>query len=49
MRYQARADIVLVGDGCPDGTAAWVETHYPDIKVLRVDDDPGFRLSPHAT
>ncbi|CAL92645.1 Glycosyltransferase [Azoarcus olearius] len=41
---QAPHEIIVVDYGCPDGTAAWVETHYPDVKVLRVDDDPGFCL-----
>lgn len=41
---QAPAEIIVVDYGCPDGTAAWVEAHYPGVKVVRVDDDPGFCL-----
>lgn len=42
---EAPAEIVVVDYGCPDGTAAWVEAHHPGVKVLRVEDDPGFCVS----
>jgi hypothetical protein len=31
--------------GCPDGTAAWVAAHFPQVRVVRVTDDPGFRAA----
>lgn len=41
---QSPAEIIVVDYGCPDGTAAWVEAHHPGVRVVRVDDDPGFCL-----
>ncbi|NMY42366.1 glycosyltransferase [Pseudomonas sp. WS 5013] len=41
---QAPAEIILVDYGCPDNTGDWVAQHFPSVKVVRVDDDPGFCL-----
>lgn len=41
---QAPAEIIVVDYGCPDNTGDWVEANYPDVKVVRVGDDPGFCL-----
>lgn len=34
--------IIVVDYGCPDDVGTWVEQHYPEVRVVRVDDDPGF-------
>ncbi len=39
------AGIVVVDYACPDGTANWVEQHYPKVTVVRVTDDAGFCLA----
>lgn len=41
---QAPAEVILVDYGCPDNTGGWVEKHFPEVKVVRVNDDPGFCL-----
>lgn len=41
---ESPAEIILVDYGCPDNTAAWVEQHFPSVKVVRVNDDTGFCL-----
>ena len=41
---ESPAEIILVDYGCPDNTGDWVEEHYPEVKVIRVNDDPGFCL-----
>jgi glycosyltransferase involved in cell wall biosynthesis len=38
------AEIIVVDYSCPDGTADWVEANYPEVRVVRVNDDPGFCL-----
>jgi glycosyltransferase involved in cell wall biosynthesis len=38
-------EIIVVDYGCPDGTSAWVKCNFPAVKVVRVNDDPGFCLS----
>ncbi len=39
------AKIIVVDYRCPDGTADWVESHYPQVTVVRVTDDEGFCLA----
>ena len=39
---QSPDEIVVVDYGCPDGVGDWVADNYPDIAVVRVNDDPGF-------
>lgn len=39
------AEIVVVDYDCPQGTAQWVEEHYPDVKVVKLFDKPIFNLS----
>jgi glycosyltransferase involved in cell wall biosynthesis len=34
-------EVVVVDYGCPQGTADWVRTNHPEVKVLHVTDDPG--------
>ena len=42
---QRGIDIVVVDYGCPDGTADWVGQVFPAVRVVRVDDDPGFNTA----
>lgn len=39
------AETVVVDYGCPQGTRHWVREHFPGVKTVAVDDDPGFCLS----
>lgn len=38
-------EVIVVDYGCPQGTADWVSKHYSNVRVGRVDDDPGFSLA----
>lgn len=42
LAAQDPAEIVVVDYGCPDRVGDWVRDNFPQVKVLRVDDDPGF-------
>src|SRR5574343_1128333 len=42
---EAPDEIVVVDYGCPQGSGDWVEANYPQVKVVRVTDDDGFRLA----
>jgi glycosyltransferase involved in cell wall biosynthesis len=42
---QQPAEIVVVDYACPQGTADWVAAHHPTVRVVRVEDDPGFSLA----
>jgi len=37
-------EIIVVDYGCPRGTGDWVESTFPGVTVVRVNDDPGFCL-----
>ncbi len=41
---QAPDEVIVVDYGCPQRVGDWVESHYPQVKVVRVEDDPGFCL-----
>ncbi|UVE18086.1 glycosyltransferase family 2 protein [Pseudomonas sp. LS44] len=41
---ESPAEIILVDYACPDNTGDWVEENFPEVKVIRVNDDPGFCL-----
>jgi glycosyltransferase involved in cell wall biosynthesis len=45
MAAQNPDEIIVVDYGCPDGTGDWVEANFPVVKVVRIDDDPGFCVS----
>jgi len=45
MLEQGADEVIVVDYGCPEGTADWVKKNYPQVKIVRVDDDPGFCLS----
>lgn len=38
-------EIIFVDYGCPQGSGKWVEENFPDVKVMYVNDDPGFCIS----
>ncbi len=42
---EAPDEIVVVDYNCPQGSGDWVEANYPQVKVVRVTDDTGFRLA----
>ncbi|WP_395687444.1 glycosyltransferase family 2 protein [Caenimonas koreensis] len=42
MVAQAPDEIIFVDYGCPQQSGAWVQAHCPGVKVVRMDDDPGF-------
>jgi hypothetical protein len=46
----SRADLpgtqaIVVDYACPQGTRTWVAQNFPRVKVVAVDDDPGFCVS----
>jgi glycosyltransferase involved in cell wall biosynthesis len=47
MVAQRPFEVIVVDYGCPDRTGDWVEANFPEVKVVRVDDDPDF-CSPRA-
>lgn len=38
-------EVILVDYGCPDRSGDWALGHFPAVKVVRVEDDPGFNPS----
>jgi len=36
------AEVIVVDYGCRQGTAAWVRRDHPNVRLVEVDDDPGF-------
>lgn len=36
---------VVVDYSCPDGTAQWVEAHFPEVTVVRVEGEAGFHAA----
>lgn len=45
LRAAGADEVVVVDYGCPDGTGAWVRQHHPGVRLVTVDDDPGFCVS----
>jgi glycosyltransferase involved in cell wall biosynthesis len=46
----AKEEIIFVDYGCTQGSSDWVKAHYPKVKIVLVNDDPGFcaaRASQH--
>ncbi|MBI3903487.1 MAG: glycosyltransferase family 2 protein [Nitrosomonadales bacterium] len=37
-------EVIVVDYACPQGTADWVNQHYPHVRVIRINDDPGFHV-----
>jgi len=42
---QPNSSCVVVDYDCPQGTAAWVNKAYPQVRVVHVTDNPRFELS----
>lgn len=42
---QAGVSCVVVDYDCPDGTAAWVREKFPQVKLVQVENEPGFCLA----
>ncbi len=42
---QPNTSCVVVDYDCPQGTAAWVKKHFPQVRVVHVTDSPQFELS----
>jgi hypothetical protein len=42
---QPGTSCVVVDYECPQGTAAWVTKHFPQVRVVHVTDSPRFELS----
>jgi len=47
MAAQPNCECIVVDYDCPDGTAHWVETNFPAVKVVKVEHAPQFH-KPHA-
>jgi glycosyltransferase involved in cell wall biosynthesis len=39
---QGPDEIIVVDYSCPDRVGDWVEEHFPEVRVVRVNDDVGF-------
>lgn len=42
MMKQEDAECIVVDYGCPQGTGDWVAENFAQVKVVRVNNDPGF-------
>jgi glycosyltransferase involved in cell wall biosynthesis len=42
---QPGVQVILVDYDCPDHCGDWAETHYPMVRVVRVQNSPSFNLS----
>lgn len=45
MLAQADSEVIVVDYGCPQGCGDWVLEHFPQVRVIHVDDDPEFCLA----
>ena len=49
FRQSCRAfEVILVDNGSGDGTAAWVQRHYPKVQVIRFSVNKGFSAAVNA-
>ena len=39
---EQNAEVIVVDYSCPDGTADYVEEHFPSVRVVRVEGETGF-------
>lgn len=42
MLAQNAAELIVVDYSCPDETGDYVETHHPEVRVVRVENEAGF-------
>jgi glycosyltransferase involved in cell wall biosynthesis len=47
MAGQPGVEVVVVDYACPEGTADWVNRHFPSVKTVEVENQPTFNTS-HA-
>lgn len=45
MLKQSNSEVIVVDYGCVQGTAEWVKKNYPNVIVIKFDEDPVFSLS----
>jgi glycosyltransferase involved in cell wall biosynthesis len=45
MIGQSDSEVVVVDYGCAEGTADWVRSNHPGVRLVEVEDDPGFCLA----
>lgn len=44
LAAQTGTETIVVDYACPQGTRSWVRDNFPGVKIVPVDDDPGFCL-----
>src|SRR5215831_1429088 len=42
LAAQTGTEAIVVDYSCPQGTHDWVAQNFPKVKIVKVDDDPGF-------
>ena len=42
---QTSSEVIMVDYGCAENSSQWVLSNFPEVKVIKVDDDPFFCLS----
>ena len=42
------AEVIVVDDASRDGTSAWVTSHYPQVKLVRLEQNSGFCAAANA-
>lgn len=42
LAAQPETEAIVVDYGCPQGTRVWVGANLPAVRIVNVDDDPGF-------
>jgi glycosyltransferase involved in cell wall biosynthesis len=45
LAAEAGTETVVVDYGCPQGTRHWIRENFPGVKIVAIDDDPGFCLT----
>jgi glycosyltransferase involved in cell wall biosynthesis len=45
MAAQAGTETIVVDYDCPDGTATWVRSRFPQVKLLWIENEPVFNVS----
>lgn len=46
MAAQGRdCEVIVVDYACPDGTAAWVADHFPEVKIVQVRGETSFHVA----
>ena len=41
---QPGMEVIVVDYDCPDGTQAWIQQHFPQVKTVKISNEPGFHL-----